>query len=115
MRAALDNLAVTQDEDLVGVTNRAESMRDDEAGAVGHQSLQGFLDQPLGGGIDAGGCFVEQENRGILQQSARDAHALFLTDTQFDAALAYPPIVAVSKTGVHSLSLRDSLPIWRRP
>ena len=65
--AALDDAALAQDEDLAGPADGAEAVGDDEAGAVGHEAVEGFLNEPLGGGVHAGGGFVEDEQGGVLQ------------------------------------------------
>src|SRR5262249_28670000 len=61
--AALDDFSMAEHEDLIGISNRAETMRDDKAGAPGHEPFQSFLDQTLSGCIDAGGGFIQNENR----------------------------------------------------
>ena len=53
-------------------------MRDDEGSAIFHQSVECVLDDCLILGIDAGECFVEQENRCVLEQRPRDRQALAL-------------------------------------
>ena len=57
MGAAFDDGAFVQDQDLTRMTNGAEAVRDDDAGALDEQSLESFLDLALGLGIDAGGGF----------------------------------------------------------
>ena len=44
VRAALDDAAGVEDEDPVGLADRAESMSDDEAGPRAHEDLEGPLD-----------------------------------------------------------------------
>ena len=57
--AAFDDGALFQHENLVGLANGAETVGDHEAGTALHQTFEGFLDQTLGGGVDAGGSFVK--------------------------------------------------------
>src|SRR5438067_1649116 len=95
VRAALDDLALPHDENLIGFANRAEAMGDDKAGAVGHEPFQGFLNKPLRGGIHAGGGFIENKNRRIFQEGARDTDPLLFADAEFDAALADAGIVTL--------------------
>ena len=52
MRASLHESSLVHDQDLVRTADGREAMRDDESGAVGHQSIEGFDDQKLGGDID---------------------------------------------------------------
>ena len=35
---------MVEDEDLVGVADGGESVGDDEAGAAGHETFEGFID-----------------------------------------------------------------------
>ncbi len=58
MGALFVDLALFDDEDLVGAADGAEAVGDDEGGAVLHQALEGLLDEFFGGGINAGGGFV---------------------------------------------------------
>lgn len=43
MRAAFDNFTVVEDEHLIGLTDGAQAMGDDEAGATLHQAGEGEL------------------------------------------------------------------------
>src|SRR5262249_1264606 len=47
VRAALDDASLVEHEDLIGVANRGEAMRDDERGAPAHQGMEAVLDQRL--------------------------------------------------------------------
>src|SRR5439155_19684928 len=70
--AALDDLAVVEDEDLVGIDDRREAVRDDERGAVardlGERGLNGFF----GVRVEGRGRLVEDEDRRGLEKRARD-------------------------------------------
>jgi hypothetical protein len=76
-----------EDEDLVGVADGGEAMGYDEAGAVFHEAVEGFLDESLGGCIHAGCGFVEDEDGWIFEEGAGDGKALFLADAEFNSAL----------------------------
>ena len=80
MSATLDDLSLPHYKDLVGFTDCAQSMRDDEARAIGHEPFQSFLNQLLGGCVHASGRLVQDEDRRIFQQRARDAHALLFAN-----------------------------------
>jgi hypothetical protein len=56
--ADFDNFAAVEYVDPVGVTDRWKSVRDDKAGAFGHEFLQCLLDQLLGFGVDSDGGLV---------------------------------------------------------
>ena|ERR1051325_1635256 len=89
MRAAFHDLPLAQNKDLIGIADGAEAVSDDKARSPRRQALERLLDQPFGGGIDARGRFVQDENGRVFQQSPRDADALLLADTEFDPALAH--------------------------
>lgn len=88
MGAAFDDFAMAENEDEIGVSDGAEAMGYDEAGAAGHEALESLLDETFGGGVHAGGGFVEDEDRTVAKESAGDADALFFADAEFDAAFA---------------------------
>src|ERR1043165_1106793 len=94
MRAALDDAALGQHDDEVGVLHRREAMGDHEHGPVCHQAIDRFLHQPLRLGVERAGRFVENQNRWIAQQRARDRDALALAARQPRAALAEHRVVA---------------------
>src|SRR5687767_8696473 len=74
-------------------------MRDNETGAMGEQPFQSLLNQPLRGCVNAGGGFVEQKNRGVLEQSPGNADPLFLSHAEFDTPFSNPRIVTFRKSG----------------
>src|SRR5262249_32247445 len=80
-------------DDLVGVDNGREPMRDDERGAVLRHLLERILDVLLGVTVERGGRLVEQQDRRSFQDGARDGDALLLAAGQFQAALAHLPLV----------------------
>lgn len=65
MAAHFDNGAFVHDEDDLGFADGGEAVGYDEAGAVLHEAVHGFLDQVLGTGIDVGGRLVEDHDRWI--------------------------------------------------
>ena len=88
MAAAFGDAAAFEDEDLVGVADGGEAVGDDEARAVFHQMVEGFLDETLGGGVNTGGGFVEDEDRRVFQEGTGDGEALFFAYAEFHATLA---------------------------
>ncbi len=95
MRAALDNFAVIDHQNFIGIAHGAEAVGDDKRGAAFHQPLERLLDELLGGGVHAGGGLIENEDRRIRQQRARHADALLLAHAQLHAALAHARTVAL--------------------
>ena len=58
MRALLDEFAVVEDADLIGIADGGEAVGDDEGGAIGAEVFEGLLDEFFGGVIEGGGGFV---------------------------------------------------------
>ena len=53
-------------------------MSDNDGGAVGHQPVEGVLDETLAFSVERGRRFVEQEQGRVAQQGARNRDALAL-------------------------------------
>lgn len=51
MPALLDDIAVADDQDQIGVANSAQAVSDDEAGLALHQLVHGFLDEHFGASV----------------------------------------------------------------
>ena len=83
MRAALDNDAVVEHDDLVGADHRRQAVRDDEGRAAAADPVEGVLDLLLGEAIERRGRLVEDEDRRPLQDRAGDGDALLLAARQF--------------------------------
>ena len=93
--AALGDLAVVEDDDLVGVPDGRQAVRDRDRGAARARGVDGLLDRLLGLRVERARGLVEDEDRGVLEQRARDRDALALAAGQLDAALADQGVVAV--------------------
>ena len=89
MCAPLAQLAVVQDEYLVGALDGREAVRDDDGGAVAQHALDGLLDELLGLGIDGAGRLVEDEERRVKGECACERDELLLPDRESRAALAH--------------------------
>ena len=94
MRAALDDFAMVDHEDLVGRADRAQAVRDHEAGAAFHQPQQGLLDVLLGPGVDAAGGLVEDQDRRVGDRGPGDRQQLALPLAEVAAALGQLVVVA---------------------
>ena len=77
--AALYDLSVVEHTDLIGILDRTQTVGDGHGGTGLHQTLQGILYQALALGVEGRGGFVEDEDRGILQDGTGDADALTLS------------------------------------
>lgn len=78
VRAALDDAALVEDENLIGALDGGQSVRDDEGGASAHESVEGFLHESFGLGVEGRGRFVEQQDAGVLQERPCNRQALAL-------------------------------------
>lgn len=59
VRSTLDDLPFIQNVDLVGVSDRGETMGDGDGRATGRRTVQGFLDEGFRFVVEGGGGFVE--------------------------------------------------------
>ena len=98
MGAAVDDAPFVEHEDLVGIDNRADTLGDDEAGAVFHQPVERVLDEHFGRNVDIAGGVVQDQDARVGQQGAGDGDALFLASGKRCAALADRGLVSVGKT-----------------
>src|SRR3954470_9388370 len=99
VRAALDDAAGVDDEDQVGVADRAQAMGDDDAGAPGEQRAERALDDALGARVDVGGRLVEDEDARIGEHRARERDQLPLPLAERAAAFAEQRLVAARQRG----------------
>ena len=72
-----------------------EPVRDDDRRAVLHQPLERLLHQPLALGVERARRLVEQQDRRVAQDRARDRDALPLSARESRAALAEERVVAL--------------------
>ena len=77
-----------EDEDAVEVGERRQPVRDHEHRLAGHQRAQAVLDMALGDRVQRTGRLVEQEDRRVLEDGARERDALPLAAGELHAALA---------------------------
>ena len=88
MRAALDDAPVLHHDHLIGADDGAEAVGDHERGAIPQQPAERSLHLKLGDRIDAAGRLVQDDDRRIGQEGARERDQLALTGAQARAALA---------------------------
>ena len=87
-RAVLDDLAGLQHDHPVEIAQRRKTVGDRDHGAPAHQPAERLADRFLGFAVERGGGFVEQQDRRVLQEGARNRDALPLAARQLDAAVA---------------------------
>ena len=95
MGALLDDPAVLEDDDHVGVSDRRETVGDDEGRPAGEEQAKGPLDPPLRPDVDARGRLVEDEDARVGEERTRERDELALTGGELGAALADRRVVAV--------------------
>ena len=98
MRAALDDPAVVEYHDNVGVHDGREAVGDDEDGSVLHQHIHAALNDRLGSRVDRAGCLVEDHNGGIGDGGTRDGDKLSLTLRKVGTVSRDHGVIAVFKT-----------------
>src|SRR5689334_18140045 len=80
MTTFLDDATMIEHENAIGSLDRREAMRDHDGRAIVQNEVETFLNLCLSQRIDAGRCFVENDNRWILQQQTGECDELALTE-----------------------------------
>ena len=84
MRAAVDYIALIQDDDLIAVADRGKAMCNDDAGdAARNDRIDDFI---FGPGIKGGGGFIKNDDSRILRKDAGNFNPLALTAGEVAAA-----------------------------
>ncbi len=91
--AARDDAAVSHHDDAVGFQHGREPVRDDDRRAVLHEPLERLLHEQLVVRVERARRLVEQQDRRVLENRARDRDALPLSARQPHAALAEKRVV----------------------
>ena len=79
MRAALNNLAELQNDDLVAISDGTQSVGNNQTRAAASPKV--VVDCLFGAGVECARRFVEDEERWIADQGARDFQALTLASS----------------------------------
>ena len=74
----LDDFTPLEHENLVGVHDSRETVRDDEDRSSGEQTVNRFLHEPFRFRVKGGGRLIENEKRRICEERARNGEALSL-------------------------------------
>ena len=105
MCAHVDDASAVHHHDAVGALHSGESMGDDEGGAPLHGLFERGLHSPFALRVERAGGFVQQQQRGVLQNGAGDADALALSAGQAHAAFAQIGVVALRQFADESVRL----------
>mmetsp|Transcript_26216 Transcript_26216/g.53433 ORF Transcript_26216/g.53433 Transcript_26216/m.53433 type:complete len:214 (-) Transcript_26216:526-1167(-) len=88
MLALLDDLAMSEDKNVVGIANGGQTMGDDDCRPPHHERVQRVLHKLLACRIEGGGRLVEEKDARVSDQCARDCHALLLPSAQLASLVA---------------------------
>jgi hypothetical protein len=97
MRALLGDAAGLEHDDAIGMDHGRQAVRDDDRGAAALDRFQRRLDIGLGAAVERAGRLVEDQDRRVLDQGARDRDALLLAARELQAALADAGVEAVGE------------------
>ena len=101
MLPALDDAAAIHDQDQIRLHDALNAVGNDERGPVQHQVLKRGTDIGFGFRVHRGGRIIQDQDAGILEQRARNRHALFLTAGKGHPAFADPGAIPLWKIQDH--------------
>lgn len=85
MGAALDDAAMFEDHDGVGVADGGQAVRNHKCGAAAHDAVHAALDELFGARVDGACCLVQDKHRRVGHGHARDGEQLALALRQVGA------------------------------
>ena len=83
MATALDDAPAFHDQDLIGIDDRGQPVRDGERGAAGRNAAEFRLNRLLRFGIERRSRLVENQDPGVLQQRPRNRTLCFSPPESF--------------------------------
>jgi hypothetical protein len=89
--AGLDDAAMVEHDDLVGVADGGQPVGDGDGGAALGEGVEGMLDGSFGFGVQGAGGLVEYEYAGVAEQGAGDGDALLFAAGEAVAAGSCAP------------------------
>ena len=89
VRAALDDAARVHDQNLVRIDHGGEAVRDHQRGLALRHLAQLGLDGALVRRVQRRGGLIKHQHRRVLEQRARNGHALFFATRELEPALAH--------------------------
>lgn len=97
--AALDNLSVAQNDNLIRLHQRRHAVRNQDERRAARRFAQTSADGFIRLGVHRGQRVVKDHDGGMFQQRSGDCRALLLSAGEGHAALANNRIIAVLKAG----------------
>src|SRR5690348_15710434 len=95
MCTKLNQPAIVQDHDSIGIPDGRQSMCDDETGPVLRQASDRLLDQLLAANINGGGGLVKNQNSRVTQDRPGNCNALSLAARKIRATLTHLAVVCI--------------------
>ena len=92
MSALFHDLALLEDDDLVGISNSGETVRDNDACLLSHELVQCFLYLVLAFGIESACRLIQKNHLRLANESPGDGDPLLLAAGEPDTALAHETI-----------------------
>ena len=99
VRALLDDFAMVDDQNHVGLTDGRKPVRNDERGCALHQRVRRLLNQHFGFRVHGAGGLVEHENLRLGDHRAGEGNELFFARGELVAALAHVRVIALFELG----------------
>src|SRR6266571_7051581 len=88
MRAAFHDAAIAQNNNLIGIADRGNTMGDQQRGPLLHQFFESSEDALLGIGINARESIVEDQDSRVAHQSPGQSRSLLLAAGKCDSSFA---------------------------
>ena len=106
MGALLNNVAVAHDQNFIRIADGRQPVRNNKTRTAFHQAVHGGLDALLGAGIDAGCCFVQNQNAIVGQNRTGDGQQLLLALADVGRVLVQLHLVAAGQRADKVVSVR---------
>ena len=81
MGPTFDDSSLFDHVDNISVHNSGESMGNNNSGSVRRELVKLVLNFSFISSIQCGGAFIQQQNRGVLQETSSDGQTLLLATT----------------------------------
>ena len=106
MGPLLDHFTLFQHDDCIRIGDGAEAVGNGDHGPALARLMQRLLNLTLGLAVQRAGGFVQQKDRRVFEQRARNAHTLFFTTRRLQSPLAHRCLVTVGQRRDKVVDLR---------
>mgnify|MGYP005858839049 FL=1 len=97
VRALLNNLAMVDHDDIIGIPDGAQAVRDDKAGPPLHQAQQRLLDTRLGTRVNTRGRLIKDQDGRVGQNGPSNRQKLALPLTEVACPLREHRLVGLGQ------------------